>query len=143
MGVRRYQDLHAWQLAEAFSDEVTQLLKESREGWRDLSFREQLLDAAGAVPSDVSEGFLRFSPAQFCLFLDYGLASLGEAERRVHRGVRIGYFRAERCEQAFRLARRCLTACVRLKQSQQRYMREQAEARKRRRRPSKKKRRQA
>ena len=129
-GVRRFQDLHAWQLAEAFSDQVTKLLKESPAAWRDLRFRGQLVDAAGAVPADICEGFLRFSPAHFCLFLDYGLASLGEAERHLHRGIRLGYFEAARCESAFRLAKRCLTACVRLKQSQQRYLRAQEEARK-------------
>jgi hypothetical protein len=55
-------------------------------------------------------------------FLDYSIASLGEAELRLKQGIRLGYFRAAECAHASTLARRCLTACIRLKQSQRRFL---------------------
>ena len=57
-------------------------------------------------------------------FLDYAAASLGEAEQRLQDGIQLSYFKAEDCTEAFKLARRCLTASIRLKQSQQRYLKD-------------------
>jgi four helix bundle protein len=120
MGVRRYQDLFAWQTAEGFKLEVYRVVMGSPPARADLRYRSQILDAASSVVSNIIEGFLRCSPGDFARFLDYALASLGEAERRLHDGVQLGYFPASECAEAFRFARRCATACVRLKQSQKR-----------------------
>ena len=122
MVVRRYQDLIAWQLAERFKLEVYGLVLGSAGAQRDLRFTSQILEAARGVPSDITEGFLRCSPGDFARFLDYAIASLGEAEQRLNDGIQLKYFAAEACAEAFRLARRCLTASVRLKQSQKRYL---------------------
>jgi len=123
MAVRSYRDLIAWQLADRFKKEVFRLLRESPDAWNDLRFRNQLLDAATSVTSNLAEGFLRYSPGEFRKFIDYGLGSLAEAEGRLDDGIELRYFRADACAQAFLLARRCLTASIRLKQSQQRFMR--------------------
>jgi four helix bundle protein len=123
MAVRRPQDLIAWQLADAFKVEVFRLMHESHRGQADLRFKFQLLDAASSVPSNISEGFLRCSPGDFARFLDYAVGSLGETEQRLRDGIQLGYFTADDCQPAFKLARRCLTASVRLKQSQLRYLR--------------------
>lgn len=121
MPVRNYKDLFAWQAADAFCAEVIRLVRASPEACRDHRFRDQLTDAALAVPSDIAEGFLRRSPAEFCRFLKYGLGSLAEAEGRLRAGIALGYFSAEDCQPAFRHGRRCLTASIRLKRSQERY----------------------
>ena len=81
-----------------------------------------MLDAATSVAANLVEGFLRFSPGDFRKFIDYSLASLGEAEVRLKDGILLGYFAERDCETAFRLARRCLTASVRLKKSQRLFM---------------------
>ncbi len=122
MAVRRPQDLIAWQLAEGFKIEVFRLVSGSREAQRELRFKSQILDAASSVTSNITEGFLRRSPGDFARFLDYSLGSLGEAEQRLRDGIQLGYFNASDCQEAFSLARRCLTATVRLKQSQLRYI---------------------
>jgi four helix bundle protein len=124
MVVRHYRELIAWQTAEEFKDEVFGLLRASEGAKSNRRYSDQLIDAAGSVAANIAEGFLRFSPADCCRFLDYGLASLGEAETRLADGVKLGYFTAEACQPALKLARRCLTACVRLKQSQKRYIRD-------------------
>ena len=123
MPVRHYKDLIAWQLAEGFKDEVREIVLGSRAASGDVKFRSQVLDASSSVSKDVAEGFLRYSPATFIQFLDYACASLVEAERWLHDGYQRKYYESSACEPAFKLARRCLTAMIRLKQSQVRYLR--------------------
>jgi len=101
---------------------VLRIVGSSGAAQADYRYRDQLLGAASAVSKDVTEGFLRHSAATFARFLDYGLGSLVEAETRLTDGVERGYFTDAQCAQGFRLARRCLTAMVRLKKSQQQYL---------------------
>ena len=120
MAVRRYHDLLAWQLAAAFKTEVYRLLdchKATLVSWK---LREQLADAAGAVPKDISEGFIRFSPAQFARFLDYALASLVEAEQWLLDAVERGFLTAEQARLGLSLAKRCWNVSLALKRSQER-----------------------
>jgi four helix bundle protein len=118
--VARVQDLIAWQMADRFEVEVLRLIRESPKAARDWKYRDQILDSSSGVAPHISEGFLRCSAGDFCRFLDYALGSLAEAEQRLHSGIRREYFAAADCEPAFLLARRCLTATVRLKRSQRR-----------------------
>ena len=119
-GVRSYRDLIAWQLADAFKNQVFGLVTASARAADNRRYRDQLLDAAGAVSKDIAEGFLRNSRRDFSRFLDYALGSLGEAEERLADGVSLGYFEQEHCRAAFRYAKRCMVATIRLKQSQRR-----------------------
>ena len=80
MGVRRYQDLIAWQMAEAFKTEVVGLVHESKGASANLRYRSQLLAAAQNISANVVEGFLRNSPGDFRRFLGMALGSVGEAE---------------------------------------------------------------
>ena len=131
-GVRRYQDFVAWQLAELFQERVVAIVNGSPAASRNYRYRDQLLEAASAVSKDIAEGFLRCAPLVFANFLDYALGSLGEAERRLHDGIQREYFSVGDCAVAFQLARRCLTAMIRLKQSQLRYAQRLSKARVRR-----------
>ena len=47
---------------------------------------------------------------------------MGEAETRLRDGIQLGYFPSADCEAAFRFARRSATACVRLRKSQEAFM---------------------
>lgn len=105
-------------MAELFATELQKLLHASAGARADLRYRDQLLGAAEGVGSNIAEGFLRFSPADFARFLTYALGSLVEAETRLEHGVRRGYFSSDDTTAARQLARRTLTAIVRLKQSQ-------------------------
>ena len=120
-GVRRYKDFDAWQLAEAFKKEVFRLVRHSPGASRNFKYRDQLREAAGGISKHVAEGYLRCSPLDFAHFLDYALGSLAEAEERLGDGVDLGYFAEPACREAFRFAKRCTVATVRLKQSQLRY----------------------
>ncbi len=118
MGVRRYQDLITWQLADAFEREVSRLVAASARAAADRRFSDQLLHAAASVPANISEGFLRKSPGDFRRFLDYALGSIAETESRIRAGTGRGYFSDSQAAPALLLARRTLTAAIRLKQSQ-------------------------
>ena len=130
-GIRRYQDIVAWQLAKEFHGEIAKLTENSATAGRNFAFRDQLLDASSSVSKNICEGFLRGRPLVFANFLDYALGSLGEAEDWLSDGITRNYFRPENCASAFKLARRCLTATVRLKQSQIRYAKQQSSSRRR------------
>jgi 23S rRNA-intervening sequence protein len=73
------------------------------------------------VPKHITEGFVRFSPLDFCRFLDYALGSLREAESWIQDGIEFGDFQEEQCRRAFWFGERCFTATLRLKHSQERY----------------------
>jgi four helix bundle protein len=133
MAVERYQDLDTWQLTEAFKREVFKLVIRSAKASRDFRFRDQTVSAGRGPSKHVCEGFLRFSAAEFCRYLDYAISSLAEAESHVRDGIDLEYFTAESCEPALRLARRCSKAIMSLKRSQQRYL--EAERNRRRHKP--------
>jgi len=129
-GVRRYEDLFAWQLADRFKQNVFKLVSESPLASRNFRYRDQLLEASADVSKDICEGFLRCSPLVFANFLDYALGSLAEAETRLRDGVERGYFHDVACNEAFRLAKRCGRATLGLKQSQIKYAAEKRQSRK-------------
>jgi four helix bundle protein len=117
MTVRKYHDLVAWQLAEAFKEEVFRLILSSPAAMRDFRYRSQVQEAAAAVSSDIAEGFLRYHAPEMATFLRYAQASLGEAERRLNDGVKLKYLKADDCQLAFQLCRRCAKATSNLRKS--------------------------
>ena len=119
MGVHNYRELIAWQLGDKLETEVIRIVDGSRT-CRDLRYQGQIFDAASGVPSNISEGFLRYSPAEFARFLDFALSCIGEVETKLHHGIKRKFFAGSECGYAFELCRRCSTATARLKQSQQR-----------------------
>ena len=132
MGVRRYQDLFAWQLAEALKKEIFRLVDRDRVKLASWKYRDQIVESSAAVPKDIAEGFVRYSPSQFKTFLDYALASLAESEEWLKDGVFRKYFSHEDAQEGLLLAKRCWTATLGLKHSQDRELRRR---RRRRRRP--------
>ena len=124
MAVRRYQDLIAWQVAEEFKREFFRIVQQSKQTL-DVRYRPQLLDATSSVAANIVEGFLRYSPAEFARYLAISLGSLGEAETRLRDGILLNYFGESDCALAFRFAKRCAVATVRLRRSQ-RHRREPA-----------------
>ena len=95
-GVKKVEEFAAWQVADAFKSEVFALLKASREAMQDRRFRYQLKNSASGPPKHITEGFVRFSPRDFCRFLDYALGWLREAEGWIQDGITPGPLNTEK-----------------------------------------------
>ena len=95
-------------------------LDESATARGDLKYRDQLFDAAASVEANIAEGFGRYTPGQFVVFLRYALASLAECRTRLQDGVDRGHFRAADVERAIDYAARCEAATRALRASQHR-----------------------
>ena len=76
-GVRDFRDLVCWKLANELKCEIWHWSERDPVS-RDFKYRDQIRDSSGSAPSNISEGFGRFSPAEFALFLKYARASLME-----------------------------------------------------------------
>jgi four helix bundle protein len=123
MGVKKVDELIAFQLAHEFKLEAYRITGESPEASRDLKFKGQLFEAASGVESCIAEGFRRWLAPEFAQFLRYALASLEESEVRLRDGVDRGYFTGEGIAPAGQLAKRCRVASLRLHHSLQRFRR--------------------
>src|SRR5215467_4652679 len=76
-GVRRYQDLICWQLADELEKLVFELT-ETGPASKDFKFRDQIRDASSSATRNMAEGFGRFLPAQHANFLRIAKSSLFE-----------------------------------------------------------------
>jgi four helix bundle protein len=77
MGAKTFEELRAWQLAAALSDRIVEICATpALQG--DLSFRDQLRDAAEAAPRLIAEGFGRWSRREFARYLVMARAELME-----------------------------------------------------------------
>ena len=73
---------------------------------RDLKLCGQISDAASSIPSDISEGYYRFNPAEFANFVRYSRGSLQEVITRLPDGVAKGYYSETDIAELLRLAER-------------------------------------
>jgi four helix bundle protein len=117
MGIRRVEDLVAWQLADAFRREVYRLISRSAGARRDFQFRKDLRSSAASTPMNIAEGFGRNRPREFRRFLDIAIGSLDEARNWVRDGIDRGYFVLKDCYPCLELGTRCRTVTVKLKRS--------------------------
>ena len=97
MTAYRYQDLIAWQMAEAFKREVFRIVLASRCACADLGYKDQLFAAAASVAANIAEGFVRKAPGDFRRFLRIALGSLAEAEVRLRDGIALSYVTDREC----------------------------------------------
>jgi four helix bundle protein len=68
MGAKTFEELRAWRLAAELSDRIVAVCATSPlQG--DLTFRDQLRDAAEAAPRPIAEGFGRWSRREFARYL--------------------------------------------------------------------------
>ena len=104
---RKFEDLVAWQLCMELSDTVFSLTESGR-CLKDQEFRKQIREAAENAPGLISEGFIRFTPAEFVRYLRMARGEIGEVQSRlVHAGSQ-KYFSDDHWRQATVLAERAM-----------------------------------
>jgi len=122
MGVRRVEELRAFQHARAFKCEVYSLVRASPQANGDLRYRSQLFESAASTEMNIVEGWRRFGAGEIAQFLRFSRASLQEAEHRLRDGVDRGYFTMQACHRAFDHADKCGAATIALWKSLQPFM---------------------
>ncbi len=90
-GVKRYEDLVCWQLAEELEKLVFELT-ETGPVSRDFNFRDEIRDSSSSATRNIAEGFGRFLPADHARFLRIARASLMETHNSARAGFNKGYF---------------------------------------------------
>ena len=116
-GVRRFEDLIAWQLCFELQQYVF-VLTESGPAARDFEFRRQIRSAAASAADNVAEGFGRYRSRDFARFTDVARGSLNETLSQLKRGRACNYFSEERTDAGVQLANRAIGAVAGL----QRYL---------------------
>jgi four helix bundle protein len=113
MVARVFEDLEAWQLADALKKEIHRLIA-SGPAARDLAFCSQIRRSAASVPRNIAEGFGRFRPRPFGQFVDVAIGSATETLDALKDGVDRGHFRDADVVRAIDLARRTIRVSTRL-----------------------------
>lgn len=78
-GIRRFADLRAWQMCNAYKQAVYQACADGPLS-RDWSRRRQIEESVAGPPAHLAEGFGRFNPAEFARFVVIARSSLMESQ---------------------------------------------------------------
>jgi four helix bundle protein len=113
MGVRRYRDLAAWQLANELKRKVYALVDGSP-ARSDRRFRDQIRNSAASAPANLSEGFGFYRHPEFARYTRNAKSSLMETQNHLADGADRGHWSVKDAEMLERLADRGIGACVRL-----------------------------
>lgn len=115
-GVRKVEDLIAWQLATELCDVVYEMTDSGR-SLRDPEFRAQIRRSAKKTPSLISEGFLRYTAPEMVRYLRMARAEIGEMQNDIGFARRRNYCRPDLLARAANLAKRAMVATTRLLKS--------------------------
>jgi len=113
MGVRRYQDLVAWQLANELKQKVYALVDQTP-AVSDRRFCDQIKDAAASASRNLAEGFGCYLHPEFARYTRVAKASLTETHNHLGDGVDRRHWTAVQAQPLQQLADRAQGACVRL-----------------------------
>jgi four helix bundle protein len=113
VGVRRYEDLVAWQLANELKRKVYALVDQST-ARDDRRFCDQIRDSAASAPRNLAEGFACYRHPEFARYSRIAKASLTETHNHLGDGVDRRHWPPQDAEPLKELANRAVGACVRL-----------------------------
>lgn len=105
MPLFKLEECVAYQLSLELKKQVFHILYTTRAA-RDLKLAGQISDAVSSIPSDISEGYYRFNPAEFAHFVKYSRSSLQEVITRLPDGVAKGYYSKADIADMLKLAER-------------------------------------
>jgi four helix bundle protein len=91
MGIRRHEDILAWQLGLELSQRLAEILSRSA-ARRDRNYCSEVQEAADAISANIAEGFDRYRLPGFRYFLEIANGSLGETFTRLRQGFARGMF---------------------------------------------------
>jgi four helix bundle protein len=83
----KFEELDVWKRAKQLCVDIYLALKDLK----DYGFKDQITRSGLSIPSNIAEGFERYSQKECVLFLSYAKGSCGELRTQVHVGIEIGY----------------------------------------------------
>ncbi len=83
MGIRRFEDIEAWQLARVLTRKVYGLTLEP-DFAKDFGLKDQIQNAAGSSMHNTAEGFDSETNAEFIRFLRYAKRSCTEVQSELY-----------------------------------------------------------
>ena len=91
MGIKRFEDIIAWQKAQDYSVDIYTTFNEIK----DYGFKDQICRASVSISNNIAEGFDRSSKADFCRFLYISLGSCSETKSMLYLAERLKYINSE------------------------------------------------
>ncbi len=88
--IETFEDLRVWQQGIELVKQIYLITKEG-EISRDFGLRDQLRKAAVSVPTNVAEGFERYSRKEYINFLNIAKGSAGEVRSLLRVALEVGY----------------------------------------------------
>jgi four helix bundle protein len=113
VGVRRFEDLVAWQLADQLQTEVFAFTSKPPAS-RDFKYCDQIRESSRSAKRNTAEGFGRYYPKEFARFLRIAAGSLHETKNHLKDGFDQHYLSNDHHERLERLCLRAMKANVRL-----------------------------
>lgn len=101
MGIKRFEDIEAWQHARKLCQAVYQLTSDDK-FHRDYALREQARKAATSVMANIAEGFDSRSNTEFIQFLYYALRSASELQSHFYVAMDQEYLSKSQFDQVYR-----------------------------------------
>ncbi len=109
MGIKRFEDIEAWQLARVLTQKVYQLTK--KPGFdKDFGLRKQIQTASGSAMHNIAEGFDSESNAEFIRFLRYAKRSCTEVQSELYVALDEAYISSDEFSDVYEQARRTRAA---------------------------------
>ena len=88
--IKTFEDLRVWQQGIELVKQIYLITKEG-EISRDFGLRDQLRRASVSVPTNVAEGFERYSRKEYVNFLNIAKGSAGEVRSLLRVALEVGY----------------------------------------------------
>ena len=88
--IQRFEDLVVWQKAMSLAEDIYKITKGGEFG-KDWGLKNQIQRAAVSIPSNIAEGFERYSNKEFRQFLLVAKGSAGELRTQMYLARTAGY----------------------------------------------------
>ena len=109
MGIARFEDVEAWQLASELTNKIYDLTS-SDSFSRDYGLKDQVQRAAGSSMHNIAEGFDANSNPEFVRFLGYAKRSCTEVQSELYLALDRKYIARDEFDAVYRLAARTRSA---------------------------------
>lgn len=87
--IRRFEELHIWQISREFSKEVHLIFK-NKIAFNERDLSNQIIRSSGSAMDNIAEGFERGGNKEFLQYLWISKASAGESRSQLYRALDFG-----------------------------------------------------